>query len=1630
MRLPLGLQGRSRRAAGRRAGTPRLECVERRILPATFLVETTADDGPGSLRWALSQADADEDAGPSLIRFAIPGEGLRTIRLESPLAPITRPVLIEGRSQPGYQGSPLIRLDGSHAGAGAGPVDGLVVAGGRSVVAGLVITGFSGAGIVLTGGGGDFVESSYVGLVPGEATASGNGVGVLVVGSSFHTIGGPGAQGNVISGNRGAGVRVQAVEAGDAANVSILGNRIGTDGLGGSAIGNGSDGVTFVGATAGRIAGNLISGNLGNGVALTGRSNGTFVLGNVLGLTADATAVLGNFRDGVLVDDSGDVRIGGLTPGEGNQIGGNRGSGVNARNDAGGLKIQGNLIGSDATGTRRLGNLQDGVTLRSSGATVGGADSGAGNLIAYNGGGTTGAGVQLVGLARHNAILSNRIFGNSGLGINLGNGPTPNHTPGESAGPNDWINYPLLTSASTDGVRTGGAGILIGEASKSYTIQFFWSREVDRSGFGEGERLLGSIAATADASGRASFTAPFVGSAEGGFLSATATDAAGNTSEFSQSILVRPQTDLSVAMVASPSHAPQGSPVTFTATVTNRGHLVANGVNLTARFPASSMILSAQSSQGVVLTGSASGPDSNVGLSIGSLAPGATAVLTVVVQAPPSFAGDLTGTATATMSEADSRPGDESASASARLTVVADLALALTAGPTSASRGDSMTYVLTASNAGPGTAADAVLTLPIGDGATFLGASGSQGTGSFAAGRLVVSLGALAPGGVATISVELRADAQGLYTTTASLASSAFDPDLGDLSATLSTLVAGRADLKLAMQAPAAAADGAEATYVVMVTNSGPDDARNVVVLDLIPSQSTLVSAAIDGGSASFANGVVTGRLDRLASGATAALRIVVRPSAALGSVLTNAARVSSDDFDADLRDNSAWRETVVRPASDLGVTIEPPSAAILRGRSASFRVRVANAGPTAEPNALLTVAPPAGATASAAPGWRGPAPTTADGLLTFRLGSLAVGASVEVEIVLTPGASLVGPIELAATVRGDNADPGPSDDAAVAIATVEPAADLAVYVAPPRFAYERTAFSYTLTAANLSPWATGGVRLAAPLPAGVEFVSAVASRGPTPVLGAGGVVAFFGELAGSSTATMTITVRPTTTAGAVLLLSGAATSDLPDPRTGNDVGRYAVTVAPAVDLSLRLRPLQPAVELGGEVTWVAEVWNASLTTATGVVLDIPYPAGGTYVGAATTQGSIQASADRIAVALGTLAPRGSATFAFVLRPRTFGDATLTAIVAADQFDSNPDDARATARVTIVEPPGTFRFASAEVVAAEDAGVAHVAVERVGGARGTVTVAYRTTSGDASPGIDYRPVSGVLTFQPGQTIASIPVPVLPYAHNRGDKSVGIVLESPTAGATLAGPTSARIVIRDLDSDLTPPSVDRIRLLGDPSSIVGLAIAFNEPLKPEAALDGAAYTLYDLGPGGVFGDGDDAPIAYKAPGYDPATRNVYFTPTVPLAPGRHYAIVVRGAGRSAVTDAAGNALGGGVDFVGLFARGATLKYTDSNGDAVSLQAQNGGYLDLVRSAAGEAKLLTLQGAVRGRTTLSGTVTKPRVGGDGVTAIDAIEGLGSFGDVRVSMKSPPFLTRGLPVAVPRNVRPTLAPQFRRR
>ncbi|MGH3056351.1 MAG: hypothetical protein ACRDL7_15360, partial [Gaiellaceae bacterium] len=284
------------------------------------------------------------------------------------------------------------------------------------------------------------------------------GFGIEVASAAGTMIGGSGeGDANVVSANGGAGIEIDS-----GGGTTIQGNFIGTDVSGSSALGNGDDGIyvsesgnTIGGAGAG--AGNVISGNTGAGVHIEGGSaNGNTVSGNLIGTDATGTQPLGNTDDGILINAGpANNTIGGTDAGAGNVISDNGaapslggGGGVDLRFTPGsGNVVEGNLIGTDSSGSSNLGNAHFGVTVDGSGQTIGGSSPSVGNTIAFNNGpGVVDPNSQ--GTDTGNTIRQNSIHDNSGLGIEL------------DGGANDSQNPPIFTNAALAGGSLTVSGTL------------------------------------------------------------------------------------------------------------------------------------------------------------------------------------------------------------------------------------------------------------------------------------------------------------------------------------------------------------------------------------------------------------------------------------------------------------------------------------------------------------------------------------------------------------------------------------------------------------------------------------------------------------------------------------------------------------------------------------------------------------------------------------------------------------------------------------------------------------------------------------------------------------------------------------------------------------------------------------------------------------------------------------------------------------------------------------------------------------------------------------------------------------------------------------------------------------------
>lgn len=271
--------------------------------------------------------------------------------------------------------------------------------------------------------------------------------------------------------------------------------------------------------------------SLGGNCAVT--HTGIVVAGNFVGLRVDGTAAVGNNTGMEL--RRGSVRIGGPLPAERNVVAASTGAGIHVINgQSAGSRIEGNLFGTDRTGTLDRGNGGAGLLFDISATGIDVGASAAPNLFAHNGSGIKSSANS--GIA--NTWYANRFFANAGPGIDLANdGVTANDDDDADIGPNNRQNFPLIDSASrtAGGVSTSltlEVGNVVGQ---NYRIALYASSACDASGHGEGERLLTDQSRALSTSSQ-SFTLS-AATAEplpiGTMLTATATALDGSSSEFS-----------------------------------------------------------------------------------------------------------------------------------------------------------------------------------------------------------------------------------------------------------------------------------------------------------------------------------------------------------------------------------------------------------------------------------------------------------------------------------------------------------------------------------------------------------------------------------------------------------------------------------------------------------------------------------------------------------------------------------------------------------------------------------------------------------------------------------------------------------------------------------------------------------------------------------------------------------------------------------------------------------------------------------------------------------------------------------------------------------------------------------------
>ncbi len=501
-----------------------------------YVVSNTNATGAGSLHQAILDANANTGVTDT-ISFNI-GSGPQTIAVDAGGLPIIEdPIILDATTQPGYSGTPLITLDGSATPPSSG-INGITLRTNDSTVKGFIVINFADEGIEMDGstgfGDNNTIQNNWVGIDKDGNPAGNAEHGIMISADAFgNQIGGTGPnEGNVVGNNGFSGVIINE----NSDNNVVEGNIIGLQADGVTPAGNGGHGVLIqlasdnnrIGGTTADAA-NVISGNSTGGIYVDGSTDATHttavtnttIQGNLIGTDVTGTVAVSNAGNNVNINQGAtNTLVGGAVTGAGNVIAAAANDGITIwGGGTTGTIVQGNYIGTDTTGVLDLGNANVGVVIS------GGA---AGNQIGGTGAGegnviafNNDIGVEVRDFATvDNAILGNSIYSNTLLGIDLGgSGSTTNDVGDIDSGSSNNLQNFPILT----GAETNGSQIDI-SGSLNSTANSYFRIEFFASTGGSDQTYLGYANVTTDGSGNATINASFSASvSSGALITATAT---------------------------------------------------------------------------------------------------------------------------------------------------------------------------------------------------------------------------------------------------------------------------------------------------------------------------------------------------------------------------------------------------------------------------------------------------------------------------------------------------------------------------------------------------------------------------------------------------------------------------------------------------------------------------------------------------------------------------------------------------------------------------------------------------------------------------------------------------------------------------------------------------------------------------------------------------------------------------------------------------------------------------------------------------------------------------------------------------------------------------------------------------
>lgn len=745
-------------------------------------------------------------------------------------------------------------------------------------------------------------------------------------------------------------------------------------------------------------------------------------------------------------------------------------------------------------------------------------------------------------------------------------------------------------------------------------------------------------------------------------------------------IPVSASADVTTTLAGPTNLNPGQATSTYTAAFTNNGPNPAVAVTQQVTLPAGAT--------NVFVNGVAYTPTGNV-IDFGtaaSLAAGATNIFSFSFTAPttPGSAAISSNVTTTTSQGVDTAPN--TATLNATVGSPANVAATISAGAGSVTAGQSASFNVSFSNAGPATAAGVVASVQLPAG---LGTVTASNGGVYDNATGIVTYAGITSynsGGSTTSVISFTAPTSGPVTATASIRTTTSEAgQTANNTQSASISVTPTYDVTTSITGPTSTAVGVQTTFSVMTINNGPSMAPSVVqTVTGLPTNLTNVYVS-NGGTYNAATGTVTfPALEAMANGARVDNTISFTPTTANATGFTATATATANGTnpgDSNTGNNSVAASAMVvnaAPAAstnaNIYTTITAPSANVLPGDVVTFTVTSGNRGAATATSVAQQTTLPAGlsnvvvrdANNNVVPNTATTGYNSATGLVVVpAVASVLSGTTTSYSVSFTAPAS--GMVAGVATISSANADSMPADNISTADVTVMPATDLVVRLTGPASVVSGSSATYTVTTTNNGPATATNVATTVSIPAGLTGV--VVSGGGT-YNAATGVVTFPATaslLNGSATSNTITYTEPNM--GTVRNVA-SATSTTMDNQPTNNTASVTTQVKGMSDVTVALNGPATIVQ-GNQVDYVVSAINNGQATAANTVIRVQLPTGLSNV--VSTNGSYNATTGVVTFSTIASQPAGR-DGAVSYGIRFVAPSTLTSLYAAATVSTDSEE--------------------------------------------------------------------------------------------------------------------------------------------------------------------------------------------------------------------------------------------------------------------------------------------------------------------------------------------------------------------